>query len=113
MYQLFQNLLDNALKFHHPDRPLHITVEHCLVGPFCEITVADDGIGFEQADADRIFNVFERLENRDDYPGTGVGLAICRRIVERHGGDIHAQGKPGEGAFFTVRLLLSQPAEKH
>jgi signal transduction histidine kinase len=102
MEQLFQNLLSNALKFRRPDVPLEIRIESRVGESFCEILVVDNGIGFEEKYSERIFMVFERLHGRDKYPGTGVGLAICRRIMERHGGYISAQGKPGEGAIFTM-----------
>lgn len=113
MRQLFQNLLGNTLKFQRPDVPLQVTVSCRLAEPFYEITVADNGIGFEPQYAERIFNVFERLHGRESYAGTGMGLAICRRIAERHRGDIHAESQPGEGAVFTVRLPLSQPSERY
>jgi signal transduction histidine kinase len=113
MRQLFQNLLGNALKFYRLDEPLLVTVEHQLSGNVCEITVADNGIGFEQQYAERIFNVFERLHGRNAYPGTGVGLAICRRIAERHGGDIRAASQPGEGTQFIIRLLVTQPTDSY
>jgi signal transduction histidine kinase len=68
------------------------------------ITVADEGIGFDRKYLDRIFQVFQRLHGRDQYEGTGVGLAICRKIVERHGGTITASSSPGKGAIFRVTL---------
>ena len=79
-------------------------------GDVAEITVADNGIGFEREYADRIFRVFQRLHGRDEYEGTGIGLAICRKIAERHGGTITATSSPGEGATFTVTLPLT-PAD--
>ena len=74
-----------------------------------EITVQDNGIGFEEIYLDRIFNVFQRLHGRNEYEGTGMGLAISRKIVERHGGTITAKSKLGEGAIFVVHLPLQQP----
>ena len=78
--------------------------------PAVRLTVADDGIGFDEKYLDRIFQVFQRLHGRTEYEGTGVGLAICRKIVERHGGDITAQSAPGQGATFVVTLPTRQPA---
>jgi signal transduction histidine kinase len=119
MGQLFQNLIGNGLKFRRPGVPLVVKVasrplpaegeaEECH-----EITVSDNGIGFESAYAERIFQLFQRLHGRHEYEGTGMGLAICRKIVERHGGSIRAEGKPGEGATFTITLptRLAMPQE--
>jgi light-regulated signal transduction histidine kinase (bacteriophytochrome) len=72
----------------------------------CQITVADNGIGFEEEYAERIFGIFQRLHGRDKYDGAGVGLAICRKISERHGGFIVGKGRPNEGAEFVVTLPL-------
>jgi len=104
MRQLLQNLAGNALKFHRPDVPPIVDVRGELENGRCRITVSDNGIGFEEKYADRIFTMFERLHARNRYEGTGIGLAICRKIVERHGGEIRAHGKPGEGATFVVTL---------
>ncbi len=108
MGQLFQNLIANALKFRHPERTPEVRISGRMVSdstrPWCEITVADNGIGFDQQYGERIFEVFGRLHGRTAYPGTGMGLAICRKIVERHGGTIEARGESGEGARFLIRL---------
>ncbi|MBX9627977.1 MAG: PAS domain S-box protein, partial [Gemmataceae bacterium] len=116
MRQLFQNLLGNALKFTHPGRPPAVTVRaesgaggNGHPGGVCRFTVADNGIGFEDRYQERIFQVFQRLHGRDEYDGTGVGLAVCKKIVERHGGTITAHGRPGEGATFAVTLPARQP----
>jgi PAS domain S-box-containing protein len=119
MRQLFQNLLGNALKFHRPGVPPAVRICGELVpadpaGPApltCRVTVQDNGIGFDAKYRERIFEVFQRLHGRDEYEGTGVGLAICRKIVERHGGTITAQGNPGGGATFVVTLPVRQPRE--
>ena len=121
MRQLFQNLIGNALKFHRPDVPPVVVVqarvvkngaglalEHSRSDRICEITVCDNGIGFEEKYLDRIFLPFQRLHGRGEYEGTGMGLAICHKIVERHGGTLTARSTPGRGATFTVRLPLSQ-----
>jgi len=108
--QLMQNLLANALKFQHPDRTPIVTVQGGLEagGTICRIEVQDNGVGFEEKYSERIFGVFQRLHSRDEYPGTGIGLALCRKIVERHGGTIEAVGRPDEGATFVVRLPVRQ-----
>ncbi len=113
MRRLFQNLISNALKFHGKESILikifsmprgvcKNEVEHR------QIVVEDNGIGFEEIHAERIFSLFERLHCRSAYEGTGMGLAICRRIVERHGGSIMARGVPGKGATFTITLPTKQ-----
>jgi signal transduction histidine kinase len=112
MRQLLQNLIGNALKFHKPDvKPVievaGSTIESPTLGAACRILVRDNGIGFEEIYLDRIFNVFQRLHGRKEYEGTGMGLAICRRIVERHGGTITARSTSGEGATFIVELPLT------
>ncbi len=102
--QVFQNLVGNALKFHRPGVPPVVTVSAERVDAGWAVTVTDNGIGFEDRHAGRIFQVFQRLHGRDEYEGTGVGLAVCKKIVARHGGTISAHGKPGEGATFVVTL---------
>ncbi|WP_375767577.1 ATP-binding protein [Archangium gephyra] len=108
MRQLLQNLVSNALKFRRedvaPSVSLHATVDEDA--GLCELRVADNGIGFDEKYLDRIFNVFQRLHGRGKYEGTGIGLAICRKIAERHGGSIDARSKPGQGATFIVKLPL-------
>jgi signal transduction histidine kinase len=113
--QLFQNLLANALKFRSPDRPPRVKVSatpSTVDGvPGWQFRIDDNGIGFEPRYAERIFGPFQRLHGRQEYEGTGIGLAIVRRIVERHRGQVRADGRPGEGASFTVWMPGSQPAE--
>lgn len=104
MRQLLQNLLGNALKFHRESVPPRVTVSGEVSGEWAEIRVQDNGIGFESQYADRMFKPFERLHGRMEYEGTGMGLAIVRKIVERHGGSIRAESLPGEGATFVIRL---------
>jgi len=117
MRQLFQNLIGNALKFHRPDEPAHVRITCADVpgedstdtgGRTCRIVVGDNGIGLDEKYADRIFGVFQRLHGRGKYPGTGIGLAVCRKIAERHGGSITVTSKPGEGAHFAVTLPMHQ-----
>jgi len=119
MHQLLQNLIGNALKFHQPDRPPHVWVSARRLGTvetpsqpdhgvnMLELSVRDNGIGFEDQYREKIFGVFQRLHGRGDFEGTGMGLAICRKIVERHGGHIEAYGRPDEGSEFLATLPIS------
>jgi light-regulated signal transduction histidine kinase (bacteriophytochrome) len=120
--QLFQNLIANGLKFQHPDRPPVVSLSaRILPGaeiaavesdiPWYEIAIEDNGIGFEEIYLDRIFQMFQRLHGRKEYEGTGMGLAICRSIVERHRGRITARSTPGRGTTFLV-ILPAQPREE-
>ena len=106
MRQLFLNLIGNALKFRHPDVAPIVAISGRPRDDMADITVRDNGIGFEPAYRERIFEVFQRLHGRHEYEGTGIGLAICRKIVERHGGTIVADSQPGDGATFTFTLPL-------
>jgi GAF domain-containing protein len=110
MQQLFQNLLSNALKFHRQGEAprVKITSEVALAEAICRISVADNGIGFEEKYVERIFGVFQRLHEQGKYEGNGVGLAICRKIVERHRGKITTKSTPNQGATFIVTLPLKQ-----
>ena len=107
---LFQNLIGNALKFHRDGQPPTITIRSRTEGTHCIIEVEDNGIGFEEVHLERIFSPFQRLHSNSDYPGTGMGLAICRRIVERHDGLLTARSRPGAGSTFEARLPLKQSA---
>ncbi|HOZ46067.1 MAG TPA: MASE1 domain-containing protein [Candidatus Hydrogenedentes bacterium] len=107
MRQLFQNLIGNSLKYRRADGPCCIHVRSAPPDEEAEtvtVSIEDNGIGFNNEQAERIFGMFQRLHGRGEYEGTGIGLAICRKIVQRHGGSITASGRPGEGATFTVRL---------
>ena len=116
MRQLFQNLIGNALKFHQPDMPPVVTV---TVQPFAktdkyyEIHVKDNGIGFDEKYLDRIFSVFQRLHGKDAYDGTGIGLAVCRKITERYGGKIDAKSTPGSGSTFIIKLPIKFKEQMH
>lgn len=102
--QLFQNLLSNSLKFTRPGVPplIHLHAHQWPGG--CELVCEDNGVGFEPRHAERIFGMFQRLHSRSEFPGSGMGLAIVRRIAERHGGAVTAEGHPGRGSTFRIRL---------
>lgn len=108
MRQLFQNLIANALKFRRPDAPSVVQVYGERDGDWLRLCVADNGIGFDEKYLDRIFTIFQRLHGREEYEGTGVGLAVCRKIAHRHGGSITARSQPGQGATFIVTLPVRQ-----
>jgi light-regulated signal transduction histidine kinase (bacteriophytochrome) len=119
MRQLLQNLVGNALKFRQPEVPPIVKIEARVFSgvlpqapetadqKWCELTVSDNGIGFDIKYLDRIFNVFQRLHTRNEYEGTGMGLAIARKIVLHHGGFITARSAPGQGAAFIATLPVS------
>ncbi len=134
MRQLFQNLIGNGLKFSKPNTPPLIKIrsqtnhardnvfkqivfddngntESEVPAGYCRIYVEDNGIGFDEKYLDRIFKVFQRLHGRTQYEGSGVGLAVCRKIVERHNGHLTAAGKPDNGATFIITLPLTQTAQ--
>ncbi len=117
MRQLIQNLLSNALKFCKPDVAPVVTIkaepfthftDNGIPSDFTRITLADNGIGFDNQYKDQIFAIFQRLHGRMEYEGTGIGLATCRKIIERHQGMIDANGVPDEGATFTIELPVMQ-----
>lgn len=125
MRQLLQNLIGNSLKYSRPGVPPVVTVysqkldsrnpdsmdEDALARQLCQILVTDNGIGFDEKYLDRIFTVFQRLHKKGEYEGTGIGLAICRKIVDRHGGTITARSKPDEGTTFVVTMPIKKPKE--
>ncbi|MDQ2946149.1 MAG: ATP-binding protein, partial [Acidobacteriota bacterium] len=114
MVRLFQNLVGNALKYRKADTPPAIHVSAEQKNSAWVITVRDNGIGFDPKYAKDIFSPFKRLHGQQEYSGTGIGLAICRRIVERHGGHIWADSKPGQGASFHFALPVEGKApDKH
>ncbi|MGD8276766.1 MAG: two-component regulator propeller domain-containing protein [Gemmatimonadota bacterium] len=107
--QIFQNLIGNALKFHRPDEAPVVRVGSVPTRPGAvELRFEDNGIGFDSADAERVFQPFQRLHSRQEYEGTGIGLAICRKIAERHRGSIRVESSPGKGSVFTVSLPARQ-----
>jgi len=114
-------LISNGLKFHREGlSPLVKVTGQCIKNDdqmlpgssvddtLCQLTVEDNGIGFDEKYLDRIFQVFQRLHGRGEYDGTGIGLAVCRKIVERHNGVITAQSTPGQGAKFIITLPAKQ-----
>ena len=107
--QLFRNLLSNALKFRSAAPPRIRVSARAEVGRVV-ISVSDSGIGIAPEHFDRIFVIFQRLHARDEYPGTGMGLAICKKIVERHGGRLWVDSRPGEGATFSFTLAAAPEA---
>lgn len=125
MAQLFYNLVGNALKFTVPDKPPIIRIEAAHAdseevlqripeadsGPYWKIVIRDNGIGFDPHFSEQIFFIFQRLHEREAYMGTGIGLALCQRIINNHNGDIYAEGKEGQGATFYLLLPAQQPAK--
>ena len=120
--QLFQNLIGNSLKFHKLDVPPVINITSRILSSaqlnkpgdteWCEIIVKDNGIGFDPKYAERVFQMFFRLHNRTTYEGTGMGLAICKKIVERHNGEISAESTPGVGTTFRILLPVKQERDE-
>ncbi|MCW3093101.1 MAG: hybrid sensor histidine kinase/response regulator [Ferruginibacter sp.] len=120
---LFFNLISNALKYSRKDQPLVIKIypeyvhndqsfQHSAAMNFCRIYVKDNGIGFDQQYAEQIFEMFQRLHTQTEYEGTGIGLALCKQIVEKHKGFISALSKVNEGTTFIVSLPLQQPVKE-
>ena len=101
--QLFQNIIGNALKFRSESRP-RVELDAKRDGDQWTFSIRDNGVGFDQRYAERVFGVFKRLHRNADIPGTGIGLAICQRIIDRHGGRIWAESKLGEGSCFYFTL---------
>jgi signal transduction histidine kinase len=110
LYQLFYNLVNNSLKFARPGNSVLITIASRVIEEngkgIAELTVTDNGIGFDPDHAARIFETFVRLHPKDLYEGTGLGLSLCKKIVERHQGTISASGVRNGGATFVIRLPL-------
>ena len=108
LVRVFQNLIGNALKYHHPDRKPEIHVGATRKGALWQFTVRDNGIGMEPQYFERIFMIFQRLHGREAYEGTGIGLAICKKIIERHGGAIWVESVPDKGATFFFTLPAAE-----
>jgi signal transduction histidine kinase len=107
MGQVFQNLIANAIKFAEDGRPPHVRVWAERGHDEYRFGVSDDGIGVPAGEEERIFQVFKRLHGRDDYEGTGMGLALCKRAVERHGGTIWVESRSGGGSVFCFTIADS------
>ncbi len=107
--QVFQNLIGNAIKFRHKERPatVHISVERS--GAFWSFAITDNGIGIQPQFYEKIFSVFQRLHSSDEYTGTGIGLAICRKAIQKHGGTITVNSVPGSGSVFRFLLSGNEP----
>ena len=105
--EVFQNLIANALKFRSPDRVAKVAVSGRIEGDRAVFSVADNGIGIEERFLEKIFGVFQRLYPREQYEGAGVGLALCEKIIRRHGGRIWAESQPGKGSTFWFSLPLA------
>ena len=117
MRQLFQNMISNALKFHKNEQKPVVRISSQMVHnngndrgmkTFYQIDFEDNGIGFDTKYTERIFGVFQRLHGRKEYEGSGIGLSVCKKIIERHGGDIAAESSPGEGTTFKITLPVEQ-----
>jgi signal transduction histidine kinase len=118
--QVFQNIISNALKFSIPGRPPVISISSKTIkeksfaaeespdGEYCLINIKDNGIGFDEKYVDNIFALFQRLNSKDQYEGTGIGLAIAKKIIDKHNGMITAHSREGEGAEFLIVLPLKQ-----
>lgn len=107
MRQLFQNLIGNALKYHRDGVPPAIVIQSLTEDNYHTITIADNGIGFDNRNSERIFGIFQRAVGKNEYEGTGVGLAICKKIIERLGGSITAIGNPGKGSLVKVKIPVT------
>ncbi|HEY8897762.1 MAG TPA: PAS domain-containing protein [Niastella sp.] len=114
LHQVFYNLISNSLKFAGTDQAPIINITSALIDQkgkaFARIMIADNGIGFDQKDAEKIFGTFIRLNSKDKYEGAGLGLSLCKKIIERHGGSISAKSKENEGAIFQIDLPVNRPA---
>jgi light-regulated signal transduction histidine kinase (bacteriophytochrome) len=117
MHQLLLNLLSNALKFQPANAQPVVKINSRLFNApsgerLCELRVEDNGIGFDEKYLEKVFAVFQRLHGRNEYEGTGVGLAVCRRITDRHHGTVTAKSQLGQGATFIVTLPMEQPEQQ-
>jgi Bacteriophytochrome (light-regulated signal transduction histidine kinase) len=113
LVQLFQNLISNALKYRNKTRPPHIEIKVDSSGDYWLFSVRDNGIGMDPRYTEKVFDMFARLHGKNEYSGTGMGLAICKRIVTSHGGSISVESQPGEGSIFLFTLpAVTKPKER-
>lgn len=112
LVRLFQNLLGNAIKYRSPDRPPVITISASRADREWVVSIKDNGIGIAPEHFERIFGIFQRLHTREEYDGTGIGLAVCKKIAEHHGGRIWVRSTPGEGSEFMVAFPDERPREQ-
>jgi light-regulated signal transduction histidine kinase (bacteriophytochrome) len=110
---LFQNLIANGIKFRKADTKPHIHISVAIRNERALFSVKDDGIGISPEFHDRIFGIFQRLHSRQEYPGTGIGLAICKKIVEQHGGTLWVESVLGHGAAFYFDLALNSKSAEN
>ena len=106
MRQLFENLINNSVKFSRADVPPEIAISYATKDNMYEISIVDNGIGFDKKYHEQMFHLFQRLHNKEAYSGTGLGLAICRKITELHGGKISAKSTEGTGSVFLVTIPI-------
>jgi signal transduction histidine kinase len=106
-------MISNSLKFHPPEENPKIIIASQRINTFNKISIEDEGIGIPEKYQDKIFSIFQRLHGRSEYDGTGIGLAVVRRIVERHGGKIVVSGRQGKGTKFEIYLPLNQKGRRY
>jgi light-regulated signal transduction histidine kinase (bacteriophytochrome) len=110
LQQLFQNLIGNAIKYQHPDTIPEITITATSFDEYWEFAVADNGIGIDPEYFDRIFVIFQRLHNKNEFSGTGIGLAICKKMVNNHNGKLWVKSEEKKGSTFYFTIAKHNPA---
>jgi light-regulated signal transduction histidine kinase (bacteriophytochrome) len=107
--QVFQNLIGNGIKYNKSEVP-HISVSHMIEGDMHQFDISDNGIGIASEFHGQVFDMFKRLHRQDEYSGTGIGLAICKKVIEKAGGSIWLQSEVGQGSVFSFSWPVAQPA---